>query len=99
MPDWAVEDGEVDDAVLWAALDCTSGFYSCLVPEFRPAVTGEYAVELHRRLLPDDHLALVAWDPTDDQCWNGRVRRAAAQAFDESGSAVATAVSTWVALK
>ncbi len=39
-PQWAVADGVVDPAVLWAALDCTTAFYVCCHPVIRLAVTG-----------------------------------------------------------
>jgi hypothetical protein len=99
VPNWALgDDGQVDPAVLWAALDCTSGFYACCHPRFRSAFTAGYAVEVVRRPEPGETLALVAWPGDGEPDWDGRKRTAAGIAFDPAGQVVARARSFWIAV-
>lgn len=98
-PSWAADpDGRVDDAVLWAALDCTAAWYACCHPERRRAVTAQYAVEVVRPVLAGERLALVAWAGDGEPGWDGRKRVAASSAFDDDGAVVARARSLWVSL-
>lgn len=97
-PGWAARpDGSVDDAVLWAALDCTAAWYVCCHPEYRHAVTAQFAAHVLRPIMAAEHLALVAWAGDWPQGWDGRKRGAVSAAFDDEGRLVASARSFWVA--
>lgn len=98
-PEWAAgPDGSVDDAVLWAALDCTAAWYVCCHPQYRHAVTAQFAIQVLRPVPAGERLALVAeagdWAPG----WDGRKRGAVSAAFDADGELVARSRSFWVAL-
>jgi hypothetical protein len=98
-PAWAVaDDGTVDPAVLWAALDCTCAFYVTCHPRIRLAVTASISVEIVRPVAPDETLALVGWRGDWEGEWDGRKRGAASTAFDADGRTVARARSLWIAL-
>lgn len=99
-PRWAVDDGgRVDSGVLWAALDCVSGFYVSADGAVPMAFTAQYAVEALAPLDPDKRYAIVAWAGDAPAAWDGRKRRAAAAAFDDDGRVVGRAASFWVAAR
>jgi len=98
VPDWAVaDDGTVDPAVLWAALDCTAAFYVNCHPVTRFGVTASYAVDIVRPVAAGETLALVGWCGDSDPRWDGRKRGGASAAFDAHGQVVARARSLWIA--
>lgn len=99
-PDWAVgADGAVDDASIWASIDCASGWYvSCSDDAIRHAVTVQLAVEVVIPLQPDVDYALVSWNGDYPPRWDGRKRGGAAELFDAAGNSVARARSFWVSI-
>ena len=99
-PAWAVDDeGAVDPGVIWAALDCTSGFYVAADGEKPISFTAQYAVEVLTPLDPSETYAVVAWSGEAPAAWDGRKRHAAAAAFDGQGRMTAYARSFWVAAR
>ena len=99
-PAWAVDDdGAVDAGVIWAALDCASGFYVSADGEKQISFTAQYAVEVLTPLDPSETYAIVAWSGEAPAAWDGRKRRAAAAAFDSRGRMTAYARSFWVAAR
>lgn len=99
-PSWALdEDGSVDEASLWASIDCASGWYvSCSAETIRHSVTVQYAVEVLEPLQPDTDYALVSWSGDYAPSWDGRKRGAAAEVFDSAGRSIARARSFWLSV-
>lgn len=97
VPDWAQTGGEVDSALLWTALDCTTAWYVGYSDGRRPAFTVGYAAEVLTPLEPGQRYAVVAWSGDYPVAWDGRKRGGAAAAFDRDGRCVGRARSFWVA--
>ena len=99
VPMWAVgSDGDVDEAIVWSAIDCASGWYAQLDGLPKHAVTVQLAVDLREPLRADAEYSLVSWCGDYSPDWDGRKRGAAAELFDSSGTSVARSRSFWVAL-
>lgn len=97
-PEWAIgADGSVDGAVLWAALDCTAGWYTGIEGGIRSSFTVQYAVEVSKAVEPGESYALVGWNGDGPPYWDGRKRTGASAAFDKSGICIARSRSFWVA--
>jgi hypothetical protein len=91
----AGDDGLVDPAYLWAALDCPSGL--CWYhdePDAGPHVLGRMTAVVHRRPEPDEPLVVAGWTIAS----NGRKRLSGSVAWDAAGAVVADNRSTWIAL-
>lgn len=98
-PDWAVgADGTVDEAIVWASIDCASGWYVSLEGEQRHGVTVQLAVEISRPIEPATDYALVSWAGDYPSGWDGRKRGAACEMFDADGNSVARSRSFWVSM-
>lgn len=99
-PEWAIDGaGVVDPGVLWASLDCTSGFYVSGDGDVPLAFTAQYAVAVLKPIDPDGDYALVAGPGGAPTGWEGRKRRAVAVAYDRAGDMAAFARSFWVAAR
>lgn len=99
VPDWACRaDGSVDEAVIWAAIDCTAAWYVCYEGEQRTAFTVQFATEVLVPLRAGETYALVGWAGDWEGGWHGRKRGAASAAFDSDGVCVAHARSFWVSV-
>ena len=98
VPEQRTPDGQLDEGVLWAALDCTTAWYVAYSLEPRPAFTVAYSCEITAPLRPGDTYALVAWNGDHPTAWDGRKRGGAAAAFAADGTCVARSRSFWVAV-
>ncbi|MGC5011197.1 PaaI family thioesterase [Streptosporangium sp. DT93] len=84
------EDGTVPDAIVWAALDCASGW-----AHFRPgeyALLGRITARLHRRVYPGGTYSVVA-RPTGRQ---GRKLFAESAVYEVDGTLLASAEAVWI---
>lgn len=93
---WRPElDGLVPNWLVWAALDCPSGFPALArVERDEAVVTGELSVETRRALRGDGDYQILG------RCTGreGRVFTTEAAIVDEAGIACAVAVATWIAV-
>jgi hypothetical protein len=100
VPDWAVDDrGQVDEGVLWAAVDCTAAWYVCASRGYRMAFTVELSLEQLHPLEPGGTYALVGWNGDGPEEWDGRKRHGASAAFAPDGTLVARSRSFWVSAR
>ena len=99
VPEWASgDDGVVDHAVAWAAVDCTAAWFVCGSGDQRPAFTVQLAVEVLEPLVAGETYALVASQGDYPFEWNGRKRGACSAAFAADGRLMVRSRSFWVAL-
>ena len=93
-PDASVadEDGQVRPEIVWAALDCPSGF-AVITPE-TVAVLGRLAVKLVAPVQPGKRHVAIGWPLGED----GRKLYAGAALFSQDGRLRAFARATWVRL-
>jgi len=91
-PDASVadEDGQVRPEIVWAALDCPSGF-AVITPE-TVAVLGRLAVKLVAPVQPGKRYAAIGW-PLGEE---GRKMYSGTALFGEGGDLRAFARATWV---
>ena len=98
IPEWAAdENGLVDHAVAWAAVDCTAAWYIAGTADRRAGFTVQLAVEVLKPLVAGDTYAVVGWEGDYPPIWDGRKRGACSALFDASGDLVANSRSFWVA--
>lgn len=103
-PSWADDgNGQVLDALVWMALDCTSGFFLGMSApgadgKKRNALTVQFAAQVLKPLIVGEPYVTVGFDGTWTGGWDGRKRGAGASVFDRSGELVAQAESFWVAV-
>ncbi len=98
IPHWAANDGgTVDQAVAWAAVDCTAGWYIAGPADRRAGFTVQLAVEVLKPLVAGDTYAVVGWEGDYPAAWDGRKRGACSSLFDATGDLVARSRSFWVA--
>lgn len=91
---WVPEES-VDEAVLWAALDCPSGLaWPTIEPDIGPFVLGRMAAIVHRQPARGERLVVVGWTGEPQ----GRKRPARSAMYDEGGGVVAEARTTWILL-
>ena len=96
-PGRSVQDssGLVPVPVVWAALDCLSGFVWLTVdPLLPPMVLGRMAVVIHRQPVADEPLVVVAWAAEQD----GRKRGAGSAIWTATGELLANSRLTWITL-
>ncbi|MEM7095377.1 MAG: hypothetical protein AAF567_20420 [Actinomycetota bacterium] len=97
-PTWATgPDGAGDPGVLWAAVDCTQGFYAGGLPR-RHALTAQLAVEQLAPIEPGGRYAVLGWWGDYPAGWDGRKRGACGAVFDSQGQCVARSRTFWIAL-
>ena len=92
-PDLLDGANHVRPEILWSALDCP-GYFAAMGGALRPALLGELTGELHRAVPADHPLVVFAWPLGVD----GR-KYFAGTAIARAGEVVASARSTWIALK
>ncbi len=98
-PTLAAEDGLVASEFLWSALDCPSGFACSHDGENgrfdrTPILLGRMSARIEARPRPQERCVITAWAAGRD----GRKRVAEAAAYGESGSLLAVARATWIAV-
>jgi hypothetical protein len=98
-PTLAAEDGLVATEFLWSALDCPTG-YACSYDretggfDGTPILLGRMAARIEARPRPGERCVVTAWETGRD----GRKRLAEAAAFGETGTLLAVARATWIAV-
>lgn len=95
LPDVSLADagGKVQAEFMWAALDCP-GYYAAVADD-RPAVLGELAVRIDRRVPADEPCVILAWPIASE----GRKHRVGAALYAEEGDVCAVGLATWIELK
>jgi len=93
------EDGFVAPEFLWAALDCPTGYASSHDRESgsfdrTPILLGRMSARIEARPRPGERCVITAWEAGRD----GRKRVAEAAAYGESGTLLAVARATWIAV-
>lgn len=98
-PDWAVSPGgAIDPGVIWAAMDCTSGWYVSADGAHPFSFTAQYAVETVRPVLPGRDYVIAAGAGDFPPHWERRKRQSLAALFDGDGALYARAVAFWIAV-
>lgn len=98
IPTWAAdENGLVDPAVAWAAVDCTAAWFVGGSGGKKPAFTVQLAVEVLEPLIAGETYAVVGSEGDYPFEWDGRKRGACSAAFAADGTLVARSRSFWVA--
>jgi hypothetical protein len=95
VPDNALADqqGLVPLELVWAALDCPSGWAATLMPPVQKVVVlGTLAVDVHRRPAAGRRHVLVSWPLGSER----RKFYAGAALWSDEGQLLATARSTWI---
>jgi hypothetical protein len=99
VPPWAAsDDGVVDHAIAWAAVDCTAAWFVGGGGDKKPAFTVQLAVEVLEPLVVGATYAVVGARGDYPHEWDGRKRGACSAAFSADGTVVARSRSFWVAL-
>ena len=92
-------DGLVAPEFLWSALDCPTGFACNCDPQNNavdktPLLLGRMSARIQTRPRPGDRCIITAWPTGRD----GRKRMAEAALHDETGTLLAMAKTTWIAV-
>ncbi|MER6172156.1 hypothetical protein [Streptosporangium sp. NPDC001681] len=85
------EDGAVPDAIVWAALDCPTGWAHFQPGEF--ALLGRLTARLHRRIYPGGTYSVVARAGGRE----GRKLFGESAIYEADGTLVAAAKAVWIA--
>ena len=98
-PTLAAEDGLVAPEFLWAALDCPTGYASSHDRESgrfdrTPILLGRMSARIERRPHPGERCVITAWEAGRD----GRKRVGEAAVYGETGTLLAVARATWIAV-
>jgi hypothetical protein len=93
------EGGLVAPEFLWSALDCPTGFASSFDRESgsfdrTPILLGRMSARIAARPRPGERCVVTAWEAGRD----GRKRSAEAAAYGETGTLLAVARATWIAV-
>lgn len=98
-PNLSGGDGFVAPEFLWAALDCPTG-YACSYDmntsgfDRTPILLGRMSARIEARPRPGERCVITAWETSRD----GRKRIGEAAAHGESGTLLAVARATWIAV-
>jgi hypothetical protein len=97
-PTLVTEDGLVAPEFLWSALDCPTGYAShdreSGSPDRAPILLGRMSARIEARPRVGERCVITAWASGRD----GRKRVAEAAAFGETGTLLAVARATWIAV-
>jgi len=98
-PALAAEDGFVAPEILWAALDCPTGYAANYDRESggfdrTPLLLGRMSARIDARPRPGERCVITAWETGRD----GRKRLAEAAVHGEAGTLLAVARATWIAV-
>lgn len=86
---FANKDGFVDEAFIWAALDCP-GYFACAAGE--PALLGRLTAEIVAPLRAEGEATVIGWNLGG----SGRKRRCGTAVYDASGALIAKAEGLWI---
>lgn len=92
-PSLADKKGRIPDEIVWAALDCPTGFAGGFPYEGK-LVTGRLGAKLISPVRAEERYVLLSWRLSVD----GRKHHAAAVLLDEDGEVHAQARATWIKL-
>jgi hypothetical protein len=87
------DDGHVRPELIWAALDCPSGFAA--MADGAISILGRMTAEITRRPPVGTPLVVVSWLIDID----GRKQHAASALYDPDGAVVGVARATWIELR
>jgi hypothetical protein len=87
-------EGPVADEIVWAALDCPSGWAAIVDGDGRPSVLGELAAAFAAPVRPEERCVVLGWALGGE----GRKRFAGSAILGDDGAVRALARSTWIAL-
>lgn len=95
-PDRSVpyDDSGVDAAIMWAVLDCPSGWAWYHEGPAEPHVLGQLTAHIHRRAQLDEPTVVAAWPNGTD----GRKGYSTSAIWSSDGELLAAAQATWVTL-
>ena len=98
-PRLAAEDGLIAPEFLWSALDCPTGYASSHDRESgsydrTPILLGRMSARIEARPRPGERCVITAWETGRD----GRKRVAEAALHGETGTVLAVARATWIAV-
>jgi hypothetical protein len=88
------DDGEIDAALVWAALDCPGGLAVLADDALGPAVLGKLVGKVVRRPERGERLVVAGWAGDRD----GRKVQAGSAVWSESGEVLAAGRATWIEL-
>ena len=88
------DDGEIDAALVWAALDCPGGLAVLADDTLGPAVLGKLVGKVVRRPERGERLVVAGWAGDRD----GRKVQAGSAVWSESGEVLAAGRATWIEL-
>ena len=86
--------GKVKNEVIWAALDCPSG-WAILLEQMRFMLLGRLTVNVEERMKPGNKCIVIGWKMSSE----GRKIYSGSAVFSESGILYAKAKATWIELK
>ena len=94
-PSLPAEDGLVTSEVMWAALDCPTGFGCHFVEGAKPAVLARLRAHVLRRAPIGTPLIVIGWPIGED----GRKREGGSAIFTIDGELLASAAGLWIELR
>ncbi len=92
-PNFADENGEIDPAFIWSALDCP-GYFACAYGE--AALLGRLTAEVFKPLKLGDDAVVYGWSLDDPAAPKSRKRRCGTAVLDAGGDVVAKAEGLWI---
>ena len=96
IPDSSLCDdaGKVKNEVIWAALDCPSG-WAIILEQMRFMLLGRLIVQVKGRMKAGEKCIVMGWEISSE----GRKLYAGSAVFSENGQLYAKAKATWIELK
>lgn len=94
-PNFADENGEIDPAFIWSALDCP-GYFACAYGE--AALLGRLTAEIVKPLKLGDDAMVYGWSLDDPAAPKSRKRRCGTVVIDAAGDLVAKAEGLWITI-
>ena len=94
-PNFANENGDIDPAFIWSALDCP-GYFACAYGE--AALLGRLTTEIVKPLKLGGDAMVYGWSLDDPTAPKSRKRRCGTAVFDAGGDLVAKAEGLWITI-
>lgn len=92
---FAAEDGTIDPAFIWSALDCP-GYFACAYGE--AALLGRLTAEIFKPLKAGGDAMVYGWTLDDPAAPKSRKRRCGTAVVDSAGDLVAKAEGLWITI-